>query len=101
MSKAKFVKLFRIDGTEMVVRKRMEMVDGKRQFSIKINAYFDEYIPLGYMPEFETILGVCCMQHLDQAFDAFDGVKAKELCEELRKKAKEVTGKAVNRFNNN
>ena len=84
MSNHKFVKLFRINGTEVLFRKTCEMVDAKQYLSIQVHCYFDEFIPLGYMPEATTKIPQCCLEHLDQNFEEINGEKAKVICESLR-----------------
>jgi hypothetical protein len=84
MSNNKFVKLFRVNGAEVLFRKNCEMVDGKQYLSIQVHCYFDEFIPLGYIPEATTKIPVCCLKHLDQNFEEINGEKAKEICELLR-----------------
>lgn len=44
-SNHKFVKLFRVNGTEVLFRKTCEMVEGKQHLSIQVHCYFDEFIP--------------------------------------------------------
>lgn len=96
MNNNKFVKLFRVNGTEVLVRKTFEIIEGKQNLYIQIHCYFDEFIPLGYMPEAQTKIPACCMKHLNQNFDQFDGDKAKNICEMLRNITKNAKQEIIN-----
>jgi len=88
MSNSKFVKLFRVNGTEVLVRATSEIVDGKQQALIIVHCYFEEYIAMGYMPEAISRFPICCTKHLLDEFQKFDGERAKQICEISRKAAK-------------
>jgi hypothetical protein len=80
----KFVKLYRIEGTEVVFRRAFELTDGKPKFTIDVNAYFDNYATLGFLPEVQMKLPVCCFRCQEREFQKIDGDFAKGLFEKLK-----------------
>jgi hypothetical protein len=92
----KFVKLFRVNGVEMVFAKTWDYRDGKQILFIEARAYFEEFSSLGYVPMCKMIMPICCNNCLNREFDKIDGEHAKVMCEQLRQKLKDSKQQFIN-----
>lgn len=74
-----FCKIFIVNNTEILVQKKIEVVDSKPKISIEVHGYFEEYIPMGVMPEIVMQMSMCCYSCMDKKFLAIDQKEAQEL----------------------